>query len=119
MARLPEAERVDVEAWDGEPTFRVKGKVFVFSDPDGTGISVKLPREEAAAVTATDGHVREMGYGLGRHGWVSVTIPEVTSDERWQEIEEWIRTSYTLIGPKRLSRQVLEQDAQPPSVPER
>ena len=33
--RLPEAERVDIEAWDGEPTFRVRGKNFVFTDPDG------------------------------------------------------------------------------------
>jgi hypothetical protein len=25
-------------------------------------------------------------------------------------VEEWIRTSYTLVAPKRLARQVLEQD---------
>lgn len=28
-AELPEAERVDIEAWGGEPTFRVRGKNFV------------------------------------------------------------------------------------------
>lgn len=33
---LPEATRVDIEAWDGEPT----------------GLSVKLPEHEAAAVVA-------------------------------------------------------------------
>ena len=54
VARLPEAARVDIEAWDGEPTFRVRGKNFVFTDPEATGISVKLPKEEAAAVVATD-----------------------------------------------------------------
>ena len=33
VARLPEAERVDIEAWGGEPTFRVNGKNFIFADP--------------------------------------------------------------------------------------
>ena len=38
VARLPEAERVDVEAWGDHPTFRVRGKNFVFSDDTvGTG----------------------------------------------------------------------------------
>ncbi len=68
VARLPEAVRVDIDAWDGEPTFRVNGKNFVFTDPDATGISVKLPKAEAAAVITTDPHVDPTGYGLGRHG---------------------------------------------------
>ncbi len=110
VARLPQAERVDVEAWDGEPTFRVNGKTFIFSAPDADSISVKLPKEEAAAVVATDPNAAPTGYGLGRHGWISVTIPATTSGTRWSEIEEWIRTSYTLIAPKTLARAVLEED---------
>ena len=54
VGRLPEAERVDIEAWGGEPTFRVRGKNFVFAAADGTSISVKLPKDEAAAVVASD-----------------------------------------------------------------
>jgi predicted DNA-binding protein (MmcQ/YjbR family) len=113
IARLPQAERVDVEAWDGEPTFRVNGKTFIFSSPDGSGISVKLPTEEAAAVVATDQKADPTGYGLGRHGWISVSIPTTTSATRWREIEEWIRTSYTLVAPKKLARAVLDEDQQP------
>ena len=112
VARLPEAVRVDIEAWGGEPTFRVNGKNFVFASPDATSISVKLPPEEAAAVVAVDPSVEPTRYGLGRHGWVSVSITGRTSRTRWQEIEEWIRTSYTLVAPKRLARQVLEADGQ-------
>ena len=112
VARLPQAERVDVEAWDGEPTVRVNGKTFIFCSLDATGISVKLPKEEAAAVVATDPNAEPTGYGLGRHGWVSVSIPTTTSAKRWTEIEEWIRTSYTLVAPKKLARAVLEQDEQ-------
>lgn len=35
VARLPEAVRVDVEAWDNHPTFRVRNKNFVFASHDG------------------------------------------------------------------------------------
>jgi predicted DNA-binding protein (MmcQ/YjbR family) len=113
VARLPQAERVDVAAWDGEPTFRVNGKTFIFSSPDASGISVKLPKDEAAAVVATDSKAEPTGYGLGRHGWISLTIPATASATRWSEIEEWIRTSYTLVAPNKLARAVLEEDQQP------
>jgi predicted DNA-binding protein (MmcQ/YjbR family) len=110
VSRLPEAVRVDIEAWNDEPTFRVNGKNFIFANPDATSITVKLPKEEAAAVVGTDPQVEPTGYGLGRHGWISVAIPSRTSERRWQEIEEWIRTSFTLIAPKRLQRIVLAED---------
>ncbi len=104
VARLPEAQRVDVEEWGDHPTFRVNGKNFVFSDQAATDLSIKLPKDEAAAVVASDPDVEPAGYGLGRHGWVSVTVPEVANHERWNEIEEWVRTSYSLVAPKRLAK---------------
>ena len=73
-ARLPDTTRVDIEAWGGEPTFRVGGKNFIFAARDGSSISVKLSKDEAAAVVATDPGAVPTGYGLGRHGWVSVTL---------------------------------------------
>jgi predicted DNA-binding protein (MmcQ/YjbR family) len=113
VARLPEAGRVDVEAWGGEPTFRVRGKTFIFTDQDATGLSVKLPKEEAAAVVATDPTAEPTGYGLGRHGWVSVKIGRAGAD-RWRQIEEWVRTSYTLVAPKTLAKVVLAEDGASP-----
>jgi predicted DNA-binding protein (MmcQ/YjbR family) len=107
--RLPEAKRVDIEAWDGEPTFRVRGKNFVFTDPDARALSVKLPMDEAAAVVATDPGAKPTGYGLGRHGWVSIEVG-ATSTARWQQVEEWVRTSYTLVAPKSLAKVVLAED---------
>ncbi len=111
VARLPETERVDIEAWGGEPTFRVMGKNFVFAGLDATRITLKLTHDEAAAVVATDPLVVAAAYGLGRSGWVSVTLRARMSAARWQEIEEWVRTSYTLVAPKRLARSVIEQDS--------
>ncbi len=110
VARLPEAERVDIEAWGGEPTFRVRGKNFVFTNQTASGLSVKLPKEEAAAVVATDPLAEPTGYGLGRHGWVSVAVGDDVDEARWQQVEEWVRTSYTLVAPKTLAKLVLAED---------
>ena len=110
VARLPEAARVDIEAWGGEPTFRVRGKNFVFTDADARGLSVKLPKEEAAAVVATDPGAEPTGYGLGRHGWVSVQVADHADESRWQQVEEWVRTSYTLVAPRTLAKLVLAED---------
>ncbi len=107
---LPEAVRVDIEAWEGEPTFRVRKKNFVFSDTEATGLSVKLPVEEAEAVVATDERAEPTGYGLGRHGWVSVTIGDDADEDRWEQIREWVRISYTLVAPKTLAKVVLAED---------
>jgi predicted DNA-binding protein (MmcQ/YjbR family) len=110
VARLPEAVRVDVAAWDDHPTFRVNGKTFVFSDTKATAITVKLDRDEAAAVTASDPAAQPAGYGLGRAGWVRVTLGARPSAARWREVEEWIHTSYTHIAPRRLARRVAESE---------
>ena len=110
VTRLPEAERVDIEAWGDEPTFRVRGKTFIFSDHRARTLSVKLSKAEAAAVVATDPTAQPTGYGLGRHGWVSVQIGAGGRD-RWQQVEEWVRTSYTLVAPRALARIVLAEDA--------
>ena len=110
VAGLPEAERVDIAEWGDHPTFRVRGKNFIFCDGTGQHLSVKLTKDEAAAVIATDPAVEPCGYGLGRHGWISFSVGPRAAAARWREIEEWIRTSYTLVAPKRLARLVEEGD---------
>jgi predicted DNA-binding protein (MmcQ/YjbR family) len=109
VAELPDAKRVDIAEWGDHPSFRVRGKNFVFSDAEAQHLSVKLSREEAAAVLATDSATAPTGYGLARHGWIDVFVPPTVRRERWQEIREWVRTSYTLVAPKPLARIVLEQ----------
>jgi hypothetical protein len=106
VGALPETERVDVEGWGGEPTFRVRGKVFVFAGPEATTIGVKLPPEQAGAVTATDPAASPMRYGLGRHGRVTIRIGPDPDQGRWRPVEEWVRASYALVAPWRLARLV-------------
>jgi predicted DNA-binding protein (MmcQ/YjbR family) len=105
-AELPEAVRVDVAAWDDHPTFRVRGKNFLFSDQFGSHITIKLTAAEAEAVTATDPAASDAGYGLGRHGWIAVTITDDETSARWRQIREWIRTSYQLVAPRQLAVQI-------------
>lgn len=54
--------------------------------------------------------VTPTGYGLGRHGWISVQLPARPTKERWREVEEWVTTSYTLVAPKKLAKLVIEED---------
>jgi predicted DNA-binding protein (MmcQ/YjbR family) len=110
VSRLPQAERVDIEEWGDHPTFRVNGKNFVFTDNAAEHLSLKLPKDEAEAVVATDPHVEPAGYGLGRHGWVALTLGPRADEDRWRQVEEWVRTSYTLVAPRRLARVVAEED---------
>jgi len=105
--RLPEAIRFDIEAWD-HPTFRVRGKNFVFCDHPATMLSLKLSTDEAAAVVATEDWVEPAHYGMGRHGWVLVRLDDPARPDQWEQVEEWVRTSYTLVAPKRLARLVLD-----------
>ncbi len=110
VASLPETHRVDVEAWDDHPTFRVRNKNFVFTDDKATNLSVKLSKEEAEAVVATDESAFPMGYGLGRHGWISFSLALDADEDRWAEVIEWIKTSYTLVAPKKLAAAVLADE---------
>ncbi|OEV09959.1 putative DNA-binding protein (MmcQ/YjbR family) [Streptomyces sp. Amel2xB2] len=107
---LPEAERVDIEQWGDHPTFRVRGKNFVFCDGEARRVTLKLSAEESAAVVATDPDAEPAGYGLGRHGWIALTLPAEPGPERWAQLTEWVRTSYTLVAPKKLARAVQEED---------
>ena len=113
---LPEAVRVDIEAWGDHPTFRVGGKNFVFSDQAARHLTVKLTTSEAAAAVATEPWVTSAAYGLGRHGWVSLTLDDPATEDRWGQVEEWVRTSYSLVAPRRLAKMVLEAERDEPEV---
>jgi predicted DNA-binding protein (MmcQ/YjbR family) len=109
VSRLPEAERVDIVEWGDHPTFRVRGKNFIFCDADAVHLSVKLPAAEAEAVVATDPRVEPAGYGLGRHGWIAITLSSMPDRREWRELEDWVRTSYTFVAPRLSQRSCLKR----------
>lgn len=97
--KLPDA--YEDEPW-GDTVVKVRKKIFLFLGTDGApepGFGVKLPEsnEEALAMPG----VEPSGYGLGKAGWVNVTLPagEAAEPELYRE---WVLESYRAVAPKRL-----------------
>ena len=103
------------EAWMdhpwGDTTIKVRKKIFLFlhvteKRPVVLKLSMKLPascsevlRHEWATPT---------GYGLGRSGWVSMTL-RASELPKQSQLEDWVEESYQAIAPKKLAR-LLDED---------
>jgi len=97
---LPEA--TEEFTWE-DINFRVRNKMFCFPGLGGS-ICVKAEREELPALLE-DPRVRPAPY-LARGGWVVLDFGDTKVD--WDEVRELITTSYCLIAPKTLARQVTQ-----------
>jgi predicted DNA-binding protein (MmcQ/YjbR family) len=96
---LPEA--TEEVTWGTDINFRVRKKIFCFPG-DGGSVTVKADREELPALL-DDPRCAPAPY-LARGGWIRMDLSTGTVD--WDEIDELIRTSYVLIAPKTLGRQL-------------
>jgi predicted DNA-binding protein (MmcQ/YjbR family) len=97
-------ETFERETWE-HPTFRVgggKGKIFCTAAVDGSTCTMKSDPEEREALLAQGDPFFLPPY-VGGKGWVGVRLDRRTD---WDEVAELIATSYCLIAPKRLARQV-------------
>ncbi len=104
---LPEAH--EVEAW-GEPTFRVKNKIFAMyaapSNHHGAGRhAVWLPcaaENQRALIAAEPERYFSPPY-VGPRGWVGVWLDK---RPRWKEVEALVHDGYRRVAPKRLAAQL-------------
>ena len=100
---LPEAH--EVEAW-GEPTFRVKNRMFATFAAAGNhhgggrpAVWCKAaPGEQALRVRAAPDRFFVPPY-VGPSGWIGVWLD---GDVDWEEVAELVRDAYRLIAPKKL-----------------
>jgi predicted DNA-binding protein (MmcQ/YjbR family) len=99
---LPEA--TEEVTWGTDINFRVRKKIFCFPG-DGGSLCVKADREELPALL-DDPRCRPAPY-LARGGWIVMDLSEGAVD--WEEVRELVHTSYCLIAPKTLARQVLSR----------
>jgi predicted DNA-binding protein (MmcQ/YjbR family) len=96
------------EAW-GHPTFRVgldptgPGKMIAGMHPEGETASVKADPDERPALLADPDRFFLPAYS-GAKGWVGIYLDRKTTD--WDDVEELVRTSYVLIAPKRIAKQL-------------
>lgn len=88
----------------GEPVVKVDGKVFLFGphvDEQGNiGLSVKLPRSAADALTRPG--AAPTGYGLGKSGWVSIRGVQPAEED----LRAWVTESYRAVAKKRRSKEL-------------
>ena len=98
------------EAWADSPwgdrVVKVGKKIFVFlSRPDSEpqGLTVKLPESHDHAMSY-EGSILP-GYGLGKHGWVTVYVDGVPAEER-DVLFDFVEESYRAVATKALIKQL-------------
>ncbi len=109
---LPEA--FEASPW-GESVVKVRTKIFVFFGDDTeppVGFGVKLPESHQEALARPG--IEPAGYGLGKSGWVSVTLSSDEDSSQPDLYVEWVMESYRAVAPKKLSAQM---DAAGPPAP--
>ena len=96
---LPETE--EKEAW-GDPTFRVRGKIFAMEKRGDGRISVwcKAPPGSQIVLVGADPARFFVPTYVGHKGWVGMRLDQ---EPDWDEVSALVRRSYRLIAPKRLA----------------
>ena len=95
---LPEAE--EVETW-GEPSFRVRGRIFAMGSPAGKRVSLKASLEDQSGLVEMDPKTFAVAAYTGRFGWVSVRLAGLSL----RLGERLVRNAWERTAPKRLVRE--------------
>ncbi|HEX5157471.1 MAG TPA: MmcQ/YjbR family DNA-binding protein [Ktedonobacterales bacterium] len=95
---LPEASE---EGGVGNPSFKVRGKIFAMRHPHDDRMSVwlKAPPGAQGALVHTSPRVFFVPPYVGHHGWVGAWL-DIGLD--WEQLAELIEESYRMTAPKRL-----------------
>jgi len=95
---LPEA--TEKEAW-GDPTWRVRDKIFAMEKRGDGRISVwfKAPEGSQEVLVGSDGERFFVPPYVGHKGWVGMRLDRKPD---WKEVELLIGRSYRMTAPKRL-----------------
>jgi predicted DNA-binding protein (MmcQ/YjbR family) len=86
----------------GDRVVKARGKIFVFLGGTEPTITVKLVESHPHAMSVEG--AAPTGYGLGKAGWVTVPVSDVSAET----LRDWVEESYRIVAPKRL---VAELDA--------
>ena len=99
---LPEASE---EGGVGNPSFKVRGKIFAMRHPHDGRMSVwyKAPPGAQGALVHTSPQVFFVPPYVGHHGWVGAWLD---AELDWDQLTELIEESYRMTAPKRLLAQL-------------
>lgn len=90
----------------GDRVVKVRTKIAFFSSAPGAErpvITVKLPESRDHALSYPD--AVPTGYGLGKHGWVTIPLAGVPSEET-EVLLDFVEESYRAVAPKALVKQL-------------
>jgi len=91
LAQLPEFE--ERETW-GQPTFRVRSKMFGLADDETRVATFKATPEEQAALLEQDPGTFSYARYVGKHGWVRIDLSRVDPQQCHEiVVEAWRRTA--------------------------
>jgi hypothetical protein len=106
---LPQAH--EVEAW-GEPTFRVRNKLFAMYASSGNhhgagrpAVWCKASRMNQAMMVEAEPERFFVPPYVGPSGWVGVWLDGAVA---WEDLGDLLRDAYLLVAPKRLGALVRE-----------
>ena len=103
----------------GDSAFKVKGKVFVFTNvtKDALRVTVKLPRSREFALEM-HAFTKPTGYGLGKAGWITAEFG--AKDKPPLDIlEAWIDESFRAVAPKKVVGAMEAATSSAPQAPVR
>ncbi len=92
---LPEAE--ERETW-GEPTFRVRDRIFAMGSLDGCHVSLKASLDDQSGLVEMDSKTFSPSAYTGRYGWVRVRLAGVGVDLA----ERLVTNAWKRTAPRRL-----------------
>jgi hypothetical protein len=80
--------------WPGHLDLAVDGKTYAYLSLEGEpfGISCKLPKSSGFALSIPG--TRPTPYGLGKSGWVSLSVEDGAAIPPLELLEEWLDESY-------------------------
>lgn len=91
--------------WDHAAS-KVRKKAFVFwGMDDDPGLSVGVKLKFSMVDVLQEPFAKPMGYGLGRHGWVSLYW-EAGAEVDQDQVEAWIIESFRAVAPKTVARKL-------------
>jgi len=99
---LPEA--AEKEAW-GDPTWRVKDKIFAMEKRGDSRLSVwfKAPEGSQAVLIGADADTFFRPPYVGHKGWVGMRLDRKPD---WGEVRALIERSYRMTAPKKLAEKL-------------
>ena len=94
-------ETAEKRAW-GDPTFRVRDKIFAMEKRGDGRISVwlKAPEGSQMVLVGADPERFFVPPYVGHKGWIGMRLDR---NPDWNEVAAVVRRSYRLIAPKRLA----------------